>query len=247
MYEHHRAELAVEVARFVRVVTDADLTTPVPTCPGWTLADLLEHHGTTHRWVEHVLRHRSRSRVRSREVGVDLPGEVSEYPRWLAAGVESLLTVLWSTDPDTPIWTVGADQHVRCWARRVLHEAVVHRADAELALGHTPSISTDTAVDGIEEFLTNAPCFPRISDRVGKLDRSGETLRLHGSSHEWLITLRPDGFRWERGHAIGTATVQGSVGHLLLLVYGRILVTDESLTVSGDEELLVRWLEAAAF
>jgi Mycothiol maleylpyruvate isomerase N-terminal domain len=40
-----------EIAGFAAAIADADLTVPVPTCPDWTLGDLVLHTGEVHRWV----------------------------------------------------------------------------------------------------------------------------------------------------------------------------------------------------
>lgn len=247
-HELHRAAAETEIARFIEVTGQADLTTPVPTCPGWTFADLIRHHGTTHRWITHIVRTRPKEQVWSRDVDLGLPADVGDYPAWLAAGVEPLLTALRETDGATPTWTYGPDQQVRFYSRRVLYEAAVHRADAEIALGLDPVIAPETAADGIEEFLTVMLGLPRVAESIQKFGRFGETLHLHATDGdgdgEWMITLGPDGTTWERGHAKGTVAVRGTTSDLFLLVWGRL--KPERLTVFGDQELLSGWLAAAA-
>ena len=38
-------------AAFVAAARDTDLTAPVPTTPGWSLADLVGHTGSMHLWA----------------------------------------------------------------------------------------------------------------------------------------------------------------------------------------------------
>lgn len=278
-WDHGRycAELATEVARFIDVVCEADPALPVPTCPGWTIADLIHHHGTTHRWVEHIVRHRATERVRTRDLAIDAPVDHAAFRPWLRRGADRLLSTLRATDPDAPMWTVGVDRRARFWPRRVLHEAVVHRADAELALRRRPDVDRETAIDGIHEFLGNLPCLVSIMKRICDLGRDGGSLRLHApdAGIEWLVALRPDGFTCQWSPAAGsittdttptpgpTETAAGSVvstapdrssvtvaapaARLLLLVYGRLRPSDPGLRVSGDGDLLVAWLHASAF
>ncbi|MGH3329078.1 MAG: maleylpyruvate isomerase family mycothiol-dependent enzyme [Streptomycetales bacterium] len=250
-WEHERycAGLEAEMARFIEVVRHVDPATPVPSCPGWTIAVLVKHHGSTHRWVEHVVRTRANERVRSRDVEIGLPDDEADYPVWLAAGVASLVAALRAVDPDAPMWTWGPDRHARFWSRRVLHEAVVHRADAELALGREPLIAPRTAVDGIDEFLTNLPFAPRVAERLRELGGEGATLHLHSTDAdgEWMITLQPDGFTWARGHGKGTVAVRAPASDLLLLTYGRRKPAADRFAVFGDQRLLERWLETSAF
>lgn len=247
-HERHCAAAEAEIARFAEVTQHADPAAPVPTCPGWTITDLIRHHGTTHRWITHIVRTRPKERVWSRDLDLGLPADDAGYPGWLAAGAGPLLTTLREAGGDTPVWTFGPDQHVRFWSRRVLYEAVVHRADAELALGRTPYIDPETAADGIEEFLANIPVIPWVAEQLRTLGRTGETLHLHATDHdgEWMIALGPDGVTWEHGHGKGTVAVRGTTSDLLLLTYGRLRPGDERFAVFGDQELLSGWLAAAA-
>ncbi|MFD9790091.1 maleylpyruvate isomerase N-terminal domain-containing protein [Streptomyces sp. NPDC059070] len=259
------------VRRFVEAVRTADPAAPVPSCPGWAFADLTRHHGTTHRWITHLVEHRVSERVWPREVRLDVPDDVGEYPDWLAAAAEESLRALRSADPETPMWSPGADQHVRFYARRLLFEAVVHLADAELALGRAPRVEACAAADGIEEFLENLPFFVPVADRVAELGRDGgfgqqgASLRLCATDTgaAWTVVLGGEGgFRWENtardaagrapveagsgeaGRGDAAVTVAGPAGELLLLVYGRREAGGAEFTVRGDRVVLDAWLAA---
>lgn len=247
-YQDYCDAVQTEAARFAEVARGTDPALPVPTCPGWTMADLIKHHGTSQRRVEYVVRHRSQQPVWSKDVKTGLPENPADYPAWSAAGTKALVTTLRAADPGAPMWTNGADQHTRYWARRILFEAVVHTADAELALGHTPHIDPATAADGISELLTNMPCFPWIAERHQHLNRHGETLHLHATDHpgEWTITLHPGGFTWEHQHQPAAVTVQATASDLLLLSYRRLTPADLYTGLTGDEQLLTQWLESSA-
>src|SRR5262249_55605113 len=149
----------------------------------------------------------------------------------------------------TAVWTWGPGRSAGWWSRRMLHETTVHRADAELALGRMPEIDAGTALDGVEEFLANLSSQRRAAAQLAELGANGETVHLHAtdSDGEWMLTLRADGFDWERGHGKGTVAVQGTTRDLFLLTYGRLRSTDERFTIFGDREPLDRWLEKSAF
>jgi uncharacterized protein (TIGR03083 family) len=211
--EHERYCAAVEdeVGRFLELVTGADPATAVPTCPGWTLAELVEHHGTTHRWMEHVVRCRAQARISSRDVPIDVPDDKADYPAWLTTGGTSLLATLGATDPEATVWTrFGTANRAGFWPRRVLFEAVIHRADAELALRRTPLIDSGIAVDGVDELLTILPGARWVVERLREFDRPGATLRLHATDAEgeWMITAQPDGLTWQRGHGSADVAVR---------------------------------------
>ena len=134
------------------------------------------------------------------------------------------------------------------WARRMLHESIVHRADAELAVGTEPLIDPVTAADGVGEFLSNAPAAGRPSQRLAEFP-DGQSIHLHatdeglGEAGEWLISFSDTGYQWHHGHEKGSVAVRGAAGLLLLLVYGRVRPDDERLQVFGDAGLLAAWQE----
>ncbi|MEV5972787.1 maleylpyruvate isomerase family mycothiol-dependent enzyme [Streptomyces sp. NPDC051921] len=243
-----RVETHVET--FVTLVRGADPATPVPTCPGWTLADLVKHHGTTHRWTEHLVRTRATERVWSKDVPLDLPEDPAAYADWLAASAEASLRTLRAAEPDAPMWSHGADPHVRFFPRRLLFEAVVHLVDAELALGREPGrIDPGTAADGIEEFLENLPYFSWVAEPVAQLDRDGASLRLTATDTgaAWTLTLGGGGFTWQRrAEGEATAAVEGTTADLLLLVYGRYGTDDPRFMLAGDRTVLDAWRSATA-
>lgn len=234
------------VRRFVETVRDVDLAAPVPSCPGWTLADLVRHHGVTHRWTEHLVRTRACERVRSRDVPLALPGDPAAYPQWLAESAEAGLRTLRDVDPETPMWSHGADQRVRFFPRRLLFEAVVHLADAELALGIEPRIGVGTAADGIEEFLENLRYYPWIAEPVAALGEGSVRLTATDTGAAWTISFGHGTYAWTKSADEAAAGVEGTAGDLLLLVYGRHRVEDARFRVGGDRSVLDAWRAATA-
>ncbi|MFG3499005.1 maleylpyruvate isomerase N-terminal domain-containing protein [Streptomyces sp. NPDC047928] len=245
-----------QVARFVKTVRDADPATAVPTCPGWTLADLIRHLGTTHRWMEHLVRTRAAARVHSRDVPLDLPADPADAAAqvdWLARSADAALRTLRAADPDAAVWSPGADPHARFFPRRLLFEAVVHLADAELALGAvgtlgavgSPSplgafgapgdasrVEPGVAADGVEEFLENLPYFAWIAEPVSQLGREGASLRLCAADTgaAWTLTLAGGGFTWHRDrHRDGDREDGDRHG----------VTADVTVTAAGTGELLL--------
>ncbi len=250
-FRHDRYCDAVEAEeeRLLELVRRAGPKAPVPSCPGWATADLVEHHGRTHRWMEYLVRHRATERVWSRDVPLGLPEDVAEYPRWLAESVEASLRTLRAADPEMAVWSHGPDHRARFFPRRLLFEAVIHRADAELALGVEPFVDAEVGADGLDELLELLASFPEIGERAGALGRPGDTVCLASAEGpRWRVTLGGEGFAWERGAggADGTVTARGTCGDLLLLAYGRLRPGDGRLAISGDGGLLAGWLEATA-
>ncbi|MFI0787522.1 maleylpyruvate isomerase family mycothiol-dependent enzyme [Streptomyces lydicus] len=249
----HHAAVAAETAKFTAVLNGADLATPVPTCPDWTLAELVKHAGSVQRWFSVLLHARIQSPPQSREVELRLPASTDAYPRWLEESAAVAAEAFAATDPNLPMWAWGADQHARFWARRMLFETLVHRVDAELSLGLPPVIDRALAVDGIDEFLVNLPFATFFAPKVANLRGAGETLRFRATDADadWLVTLRPDGFGLAAaGRTAGAtvdATVEATAADLLLLLYGRRHHDAEGVAVAGDQDLLMRWFANSAF
>lgn len=257
----HHAAVAAETARFVAAVKGADLTTQVPTCPEWTLGELVRHTGSAQRWFSALLRGRIQEPPRSRDVDLRLPdGRDGDdaWADWLAGSAAEAADAFAATAPDTPMWAWGADQHARFWARRMLFETLVHRVDAELALGIRPRVERALAVDGVDEFLVNLPYAGLFAPGVAGLRGEGETLRFRSTDGDgdWLVRLRPDGFGLvpdgfglvpDGEPAEADATVRGAAADLLLLVYGRLPFDADVLEVAGDRELLARWVAGSRF
>ena len=232
-----------EISALAAVVADApDVAKDVPSCPGWTVADLAQHTGTIHRWATAIVETEATARVPAPEAAS--PWESADgWAQWLASGAAPLLATLRSAGPLTAVWSWGPGRTSGWWARRMLHETTVHRADAELALGVAdPVIDPVVAADGIDEFLFNLPSARRPYKHLASLP-TGASMHLHAtdSDGEWLVRFTESGIAWERGHARATVAVRGPVALLLLFTYGRVPGADERFAVFGDASVLDAW------
>ncbi|AUG75498.1 hypothetical protein CFP65_0536 [Kitasatospora sp. MMS16-BH015] len=249
----HGSAVATETARFVAAVRDADPALPVPACPGWTLADLVRHAGSVQRWFTALLRQRIQEPPRSRDVDLKLPEQTADYPAWLAEAAAESAATFAAGDLDAPMWAWGADQHARFWVRRMLFETLVHRVDAETALGLPAEIDPELAADGVAEFLTNLPFAALFAPDTAKLRGADRTLRFTRTDGpgDWLVRLRPDGFGLDEtagaAEVTADATVRATAAELLLVLYGRLDRTAPGVELAGDAELLDHWFAHSAF
>jgi uncharacterized protein (TIGR03083 family) len=245
----HRSAVAAETARFVGVVERADLSTPVPTCPGWTLSDLVRHAGSVQRWFAVLLRGRIQQPPTSRDVELKLPEEVAGYPQWLADSLAEATGAIDAGDLDEPMWAWGVDQHARFWVRRMLFETLVHRADAELALGLSAEIEPALALDGVDEFLVNLPNAFVFAPGTAELRAEHRTIRFGCPEGRWVVRLRPDGFGLEpdTDGPADAGVHAATAADLLLLLYGRRDRAAGAFELSGDQDLLDQWFAHAQF
>ncbi|MEV4442139.1 maleylpyruvate isomerase family mycothiol-dependent enzyme [Streptomyces sp. NPDC049577] len=258
-YDTYRQAIERETLRFAEVAEGADPATPVPSCPGWTLAELTRHVGALQRWFSTLLTGLVQEPPRSRDVELGLPEHPEEYAHWVAAGVPDVAAVLRATDPRAAMWAWGEDQHARFWARRMLFETLVHRIDAERAAGRASDVDPALAADGVDEFLVNLPYAGLFAPAVTKLRGDGETIAFRctdgagGTGEEWRVRLEPNGFRLLPPAAPGTepsearAAVEGKAADLLMLLYGRRSYRETAFAVSGDVTTLDHWFAHTAF
>ncbi len=215
----------------------AGLDARVPSCPLWTVADLLGHLGRIHRWVAALLNDRATDR--GAHWSESAPPPDHELFDWFASGVPVLADALDAAGPDAPVWTWTNDHSAAFWARRQAVETAVHRVDAQLATGGFEPVDARLAVDGIDELFDLLPFWPS----AGRVRGNGESLHFHctDTDGEWLVRLQPDHVDVAREHAKGDVAARGTASDLLLFLYGRI--EPDRLDVFGDAASLARWRE----
>ena len=206
-----------------------DLSAPVPSCPEWDVAELVRHTSEVHRHKAAVIR--SGISWDEREVGPQDPNEVTD---WYRAGLDDLILLFETTDPNAPAKTWGTGTTVGWWLRRMAQETAVHRWDAENAVGDAAPIDPELASDGIDEFLGEF-----VPGEAVPWKGQAGTIHLHCTDveGEWTITLAPDRVpAYETGHAKGDAAVRGPASDVLLFVWRR--VGPSAVEILGDRALV---------
>ncbi|MEV6371424.1 maleylpyruvate isomerase family mycothiol-dependent enzyme [Micromonospora musae] len=236
-----------------------DLRTPVPSCPGWTVGQLVRHVGAGHRWAEETVRTKAASPLPDtelRELSGHVDGDPATLGPWLAEGAARLTEALRTTGPQTEVWTpIPGRTDAAFYARRFAHETLVHRADAALALGVPFTADQEVAADALDEWmeLDTLPVMLEIKPERRELLGPGRTLHLHAVdtapdlAAEWLVDLTGEVVTWRRAHEKAAVAVRGPLIELLLTVYGRRPLGDGTVQVIGDRELLESWLAKVSF
>ena len=233
---------AAEIRHLGEVCAGADPSTPVPSCPGWDIAELLRHVGMVNRWAAAMVEQSSQSRLSREDMDSDEPDDPSALPAWVAAGADVVEASFRAADPTTAMWAWGSPKNAGFWPRRMVHETGVHRADAELALGTAPSFTAEVAVDGVEELLDNLPHAKYFRPSVAELKGDGQVLAFVSPDASWTIPLHADGFDWVRDAApdADATFTAPSASDLLLTLYGRRGPAPGEIT--GDAALVEHWL-----
>lgn len=252
--ERYCAEILSSTDIFARLIDGADLTKKVPTCPEWTHRQLATHIGRVQRWAAEIVGTRSAEVIPFRAVpDGKLPDDPERNADWLRSGAERLVTALRDAGID-PVWTSAGIGPASFWARRMAHEAAVHRADAELAASLRPTFAPDLAADAIDEWL-GFLCGPAPGEQDRRLEAlpDGTVLHVHatdngiGAVGEWIVRREHSQVVVEHSHGKGDVAVRGPGEALLLVLLRRVPPDDPQVQVLGDRALLDRWLQATPF
>ncbi|GGM18917.1 maleylpyruvate isomerase family mycothiol-dependent enzyme [Dactylosporangium sucinum] len=235
---------------FVDAAEKAGLDAPVPTCPEWTVRDLVQHLGYVHRWAATYVRE-CRAVILTddeEEAAVGgMPGD-ADLVEWFQAGHTALVDTLRAAPPSLDCWHfLPAESPLAFWARRQAHETTIHRADLQGAVGSIGGVEADVGIDGIDELLMGF-----YGARGGRLrSDSPRTLAVDvtdGAACEgprsWTVQMGPSGAAISRGApAAADCTLRGPAGELYLALWNR-RPADE-LVVAGDPAVLGVWRERA--
>src|SRR5262245_14048839 len=117
----------------------AGLAAAVPSCPGWTVRDLLRHTGYVHRWATGFVAEGLTRPVGASEEEILGRGPAdAELPFWFREGHAALVRALGAAAPGLNCWAfLPAPSPLAFWARRQAHETAIHRVDAEQAVAGT--------------------------------------------------------------------------------------------------------------
>ncbi len=227
------------------VAAAPSLDVPVPTCPEWTLFDLVQHLGEgRHRWAATVAA--GPADAPPAKAGAPAaPREREALLAWSAESTDQLLSALRESGPDRGCWTwwgtSQSPQTCGAVARHQLQEVAVHTYDAYVALGASLPLPDEVALDGVEDFLftccATTAAWPHEPAAVDYHATEGRS---------WRLWLSADGARTARLPTPGTdpadATLLGTASQLVLVFHGRIPV--DSLKVDGNRLLfdqLIDW------
>ena len=218
--------------RLARAATHG-LDLAVPSCPGWTMSDLVWHLGEVEAfWAEIVSR------------GLTDWRDVVEPPRvadsalidWFRATGTALADLLEQADPRVGVWSSSPQTDVAFVQRRMAHEAALHTWDAVAAAGPTEPLDADLAVDGIGEFVDlHMPAGVRDTADAGPFSVA---LRATDRPARWWLEVRGGDLSTSRSELVADAVVSATASDLLLVLWRRIAATEVS--VEGEPTALDR-------
>jgi uncharacterized protein (TIGR03083 family) len=212
--------LAADFAR-LRAVAPTDLAAAVPTCPGWTVADLTRHVGA-------VYLHKTAAIREGAEPDPWPPKELAdEEPLALLDRAYAELVEQFAAhrpEDRAGSWYTP-DQTVGFWIRRMAQETVIHRIDAELGTGQPVApVPDDLATDGIDELL-------KVFLEFSVAAWGDYFTDILAGSPGRTYTVRTDGAAWRVRTGPGLTAVEDGPGD-----------DPADVTVSGPPAAVLRWV-----
>jgi uncharacterized protein (TIGR03083 family) len=212
--------LRADFSRLRQLAASSDPAARVPSCPEWTVDDLVRH-------VAEVYLHKTESMRQGRSPRQWPPDLSGEATLALLDRSYAELTNEFATRAPREVAATWyePEQTVGFWIRRMAQETVIHRVDAELAAGvAVEQIPEDLAVDGIDEVLERFLGYgsQRWTEefKPSLPDRDLPPVLVATDGYGWLVRATPD------GAAVEVATPR----------------TDAPAVVSGDPVPLLLWL-----
>jgi uncharacterized protein (TIGR03083 family) len=231
--------LALEGRRLTAAALRAGMEAPVPSCPAWTVKELLRHLAYVHDWA-------------ARHVGECLEATFKTAPEAVVVTTgpsggqlvelyqesnQRLVSVLLAADPGLRCWTfLPAPSPLAFWARRQAHETTIHRVDAELAAGPVTPIDREFAADGINELLFGF-CSP-ARKRKSETERS-LALVATDSDRRWLVQADQTGIAVTSSPDRAQYELRGPSAALYLILWNR--PAGSGVMAEGDSGVMDWW------
>jgi uncharacterized protein (TIGR03083 family) len=232
-------------------VDAADPQTSVPTCPEWTLTDLVGHIGSTQRWVSRLVSEGIADPGTAFSLGWEQPpAQASAWPEWLLDGADTMSAAFTAATDGREVFDPSGDgDGVAFWSRRTFGEIAVHRIDAAFALDRTYDIDQTLAVAAIEDWLTTMASSGWAANVPGFADAmrgDGQTIAwvADDADHAWLLRRTDAPLVLTHDRADADVTIHGPARELLQIVSRRRPLDDaQSCTVVGNRRELIHLID----
>ena len=229
--------LEADGRRLAAAAAGSALDAAVPTCPGWTARDAVEHTAAVY---QHKLACMRLQRRPADDEYTQAPPDGADLLGWFGASLDELLRELADRGPAAPSYTWWEpDQTVGFWYRRMAQETAVHRVDVESAADAVTPVDAELALDGVDEVLLlmlagdwstglTEDDWAGVSPDAG----AGRTVAVRTGGAAWRIALAPDRIDVSTEPGPADAVVTGEPSEVLLWLWGRR--GEDAVRVTGD-------------
>jgi uncharacterized protein (TIGR03083 family) len=147
--------LVDQTSQFAETARRAAVDATVPTCPEWTLSQLVGHLGQTQHWVASIVQERVSDPSQLPTSVAALPADQDSWASWLAEGASLLAAACADAGADAPVWNPAGDARsgTPFWLLRILCETIIHRADAAATAGVACHPDAELGADAITDHV----------------------------------------------------------------------------------------------
>lgn len=210
----------------------------VPSCPGWTTDDLAKHMAQVYLHQAFVIE--TGSKPEEKEHLAPYP-RTEDYAQFMGWGFEAITKALVIDRAERSTWSWHhSDFSVDFWFRRMAHETVIHRIDAELAAGSVTPIDESLALDGVDEVLDFLPLLgswpeaPNVDFGIVSIVAS-----TTGGTKVWDVNFTNEAATVSvaaEPNAAARLVISGDAEAMDLYLWGRIASSDARISITGEGE-----------
>jgi len=210
----------------------------VPSCPGWTTKDLAKH--MAHVYLGQAFVVETGSQAENNEHLAPYP-RTEDYLEFMGWGFEAITKALDINRPERSTWSWHHSDHsVDFWFRRMAHETVIHRIDAEIATGSVTQIDEALALDGVDEVLDFLPLLgswpeaPNVDFGIVSIEASTKT-----GKRFWDVNFTSEAATVSAADEANQAArlvITGNAEAMDLYLWGRINSSDPRISLTGEGE-----------
>jgi uncharacterized protein (TIGR03083 family) len=210
----------------------------VPSCPGWTTKDLAKHMAHVYLGQAYVVETGSQAENKEHLAPYPRTEDFMEFMSWGFAAITKALDI---NRPERPTWSWHYSDHsVDFWFRRMAHETVIHRIDAEQAVGTVSKIDEALALDGVDEVLDFLPLmgsWPEVPNVdfgivsiVASTKNGSKVWDLHFTDQAATVSAT------DKPNSAARLVISGDAEAMDLYLWGRIDSSDPRISITGEGE-----------
>jgi uncharacterized protein (TIGR03083 family) len=210
----------------------------VPSCPGWTTNDLAKHMAQVYLHQAFVVETGNKPEEKEHLVPYPRTEDYSEFMGW---GFEAIAKALDVSRAERKTWSWHhSDFSVDFWFRRMAHETVIHRIDAELAAGSVTPIDEALALDGVDEVLDFLPLLgswpeaPNVDFGIVSIAASTKSGKKF-----WDVNFTSEAATvsaTDEANPDARLVISGDAEAMDLYLWGRIASSDTRISITGEGE-----------
>ena len=234
--EQYLIHLNADYQRLAAAIPKAPVD--VPSCPGWTTNDLAKH--MAHVYLGQAFVVETGSQAENKEHLAPYPRTV-DFMEFMSWGFDAITKALDIDRPERPTWSWHHSDHtVDFWFRRMAHETVIHRIDAEQAVGTVSKIDEALALDGVDEVLDFLPLMgswpevPNVDFGIVSIVASTED-----ETKVWDLNFTDKAATVSAADHVNASAhlvISGDAEAMDLYLWGRIDSSDPRISLTGEGE-----------